>query len=336
MKRLSKLWMASVLALTLLAGCSNRKLLVVSTSYPIQYIVTRLAGNLVDQGSLTDSSSGVEQLAQIATAYPNQSTASQTPYYKELLKKADVVFNINESVPYFDLYGDEIRKDAKEYVDLSSNVALVEFKRFTRIQTDQNSTVFYSSAYYDSSAFNMVDTYTYDPSVWLDPTQMIAMARAINTWLIKKMPEEKKTLATNFNALLQDLTTLDYEFTKFKLTSSKVSFVSMTPSYGGWQKTYDASVYPLVLSKYGVLPNETQLEAIKQRILADGVTTIVHEANMPADYEALYRRIRDELGLREVEFDNLFMLSAEKQSQTFDYISVMTANLAALESIANQ
>ena len=105
----------------------------------------------------------------------------------------------------------------------------------------------------------------------------------------------------------------------------------MTASFGNWQKTYGFEVYPVILSKYGVLPNETQLAAIKQRIIDDNVKYIVYEPNMTEDMIALFDELQEELGLTRVELSNLSSLTDEELNSGKDYLSIMYENLQVLE-----
>ncbi|MPM99560.1 hypothetical protein SDC9_146752 [bioreactor metagenome] len=83
------------------------------------------------------------------------------------------------------------------------------------------------------------------------------------------------------------------------------------------------------------MPNDEQLNLIKQRILNDDVKYIAYESNMSDDMIALYNQLKDELGLVEVDLSNLSSLTDQEIADKKDYIQVMYENLAALENIAN-
>jgi ABC-type Zn uptake system ZnuABC Zn-binding protein ZnuA len=88
-----------------------------------------------------------------------------------------------------------------------------------------------------------------------------------------------------------------------------------------------------VISKYGVLPNEKQLELIKSRILADGVKYIVYEPNMPQDMVELFNELEEELSLTRVELSNLSSLTDLEISEGKDYLSLMYENLSVLDTM---
>jgi len=175
--------------------------------------------------------------------------------------------------------------------------------------------------------------------LWTDPISMVSMAREIKNWLQQKYPEDAAYYEENFEELESNLILLDAQYislsNRLKEENKSIKFVSMTASFGNWQRTYGIQVYPVILSKYGVLPNDQQLEAIKQRIREDGVKYIVNEPNMTEDMKALYDELVDELGLKTVELSNLSSLSVTQQSENMDYLSIMYENLAQLEVMAS-
>jgi hypothetical protein len=76
-------------------------------------------------------------------------------------------------------------------------------------------------------------------------------------------------------------------------------------------------------------------EAIKQRIVEDGVKYIVNEPNMTEDMKELYDQLVEELGLKTVELSNLSSLSVTQKSSNMDYLTIMYENLAQLEVMAS-
>ena len=108
----------------------------------------------------------------------------------------------------------------------------------------------------------------------------------------------------------------------------------MTGSFGCWQKDFGFQVYPVCLSKYGALPNEVQLEAIKNRIIADDVKFIAYEPNMSEEMMELFIQLEEELGLKRVTLYNISSLTNSQIDSGKDYLSLMYENLSVLESMA--
>ena len=166
------------------------------------------------------------------------------------------------------------------------------------------------------------------------------MAKTIYQILASNYVEQSAYFKENYTALESDLIEVDARYqnlaNKLKSESKVIKFVSMTPSFGCWQKSYGFQVYPVCLSKYGALPNEKQLEAIKKRIIEDDVKYIVYEPNMTIEMSELFNSLADELNLTRVNLSNLSSLTPTQVNDGKDYLSIMYENLSVLENIAVQ
>ena len=317
MKKIAILIISSVLILINLSACKLSVLNVGVTTYPIQYLVNRIAQ---DKVNVIQYSVG-----------PTMTRAQITPDYKEKLETTDVLFYFGKLEPYFSIYLTEFQNSKTQLIDLTSNAGVYRFKRYT--VTDVGSTqLTLEDSYYKSNLFNNINMYDTDPMLWLDPITMISMAGTIKDWLIEKFPEETNLFTSNYEVLKQELARLDADYQE--LWKQDISFVSITPSFGNWQKAYGIQVYPLVLSRYGVLPSAEQLAIIKERIVADGVKLIVHEPNLSEDMEALYETIKTDLELDTIELHSLSFLSEKDISDNKNYMTIMFENLSTLEGLA--
>ena len=99
------------------------------------------------------------------------------------------------------------------------------------------------------------------------------------------------------------------------------------------KKNYNIDVYPVILSRYGVLPTDEQLQLIEQRIVNDDVKYIVYESNMTDDMIALFNKIKDDLGLVQIDLSNLSSLTDQQIADNKDYIQLMYENLSVLENL---
>ena len=109
----------------------------------------------------------------------------------------------------------------------------------------------------------------------------------------------------------------------------------MSASFGNWQKTYGFEVYPVVMSKFGALPNETQLQAIKDRLKEDNVQYLVYEPNMTEDLITLYDSILEELGMTRIQLSNLSSETDQEEADGKDYLSIMYENLSVLSTLSS-
>ncbi|HCK87745.1 MAG TPA: laminin-binding protein [Erysipelotrichaceae bacterium] len=323
MKKILTAFLSLVLIVMPLSGCSSIRNGIVYTVYPIGYLISRLAGNSVPAVSLQQEHM-IVQKAQIIEDY------------EDVLSDHAVFFHIGSLEPYLTVYGDDVRESGIYNIDLSSLNAVYHFQRYTQVITDGDVT-FIESPYYKGNEFLTIDSDALDLYLWNDPIAMLSMAKSIHSWLCRTYPEDTDRFNENLKKLETDLINLDaqYQALSTSLISGhqEIRFVSMSASFGNWQKTYGFQVYPVMLSKFGVLPDAAQLEAIKSRILQDGVRYIVYEPNMTPDMVDLFNRLQEELSLTRVELNNLSSLTAADEASGRDYLSLMYENLSVLETM---
>ncbi len=314
-----------ILMIITLNGCAPTNNQVAYTVYPVGYILQRVAGNSIKPVSIQDDS-----LIQRARLKDD---------YKEILTNSNLYLHIGQLEPYSATHGAEINKLISSQIDLSSLNAIYTFKRYTPVLTDGDIT-YVEGPYYKGDEFNMIDVNAKDLNLWLDPIAMLSMSKDIRDWLIAKYPDDKSVFESNYKALETDLVRIDAAYqslaTKVASSNKEIKFVSMIASFGNWQKTYGFQVYPVILSKFGALPNDEQLDLIKTRIKNDNVKYIVYEPNMTPDMIELFNNLEEELKLTRVELSNLSSLTQSQKNDGKDYISIMYENLSVLETMAKE
>ena len=318
-QRILKLCLVTLLT-TLLVGCVPSDKKVIVTSYPVEYLMKKIAGERVNVERLYDGS--VPQTATIRSDY------------KDVLKNADAIFYISELQPYWDTHENQIQNEANnlEFVDLAERSVLYDFARYTTIRVDNELHVVESS-YYTPEAMGNVDTYDKDPFLWMDPLAMTSMARTVKDWLVANYPDEASIFQERYSQLEIELTNLQADYQNLRNYTGRILFVSVTPSFGNWQRSFNLEVYPLTLSKYGVLPNEALLNDVRARISSDNVGYIAFEPGLSNEQIQLYNQIKVEFDLQEIKLKNLFTLTEEDAEINADYLSIMYENLETLESM---
>ena len=324
-KKLTAL-LCSVILCLLAVGCGTVRSGVVYTIYPIGFLIERLAGVNFNAQSIQEDFT-VVQRAQLKENYRN------------MLNGAELFLHIGDLEPYLSVISQDVRSSGVTDMDLSTLNAIYDFARYTQFITEDG-VRYEKSEYYKGDTFSDIDTDTLDLCLWNDPIAMLSMAKNICDWLVKAYPDQRDQFRENLSHLEKDLIDMDAQYqalaTSLINNHEEIRFVSMTASFGNWQKTYGFQVYPVVLSKYGVLPNAEQLSLIKQRIIADNVQYIVYEANMTDDMKQLFAQLEDELGLTRVELHNISSLTETEESMGKDYISLMYENLSVLETMRKE
>ena len=308
----------------LLCGCASAKQYTAYTIYPIGYLLNRIGSNRITPISIQSNS--LVQTSQIRNDY------------EEILNDSLVLFHIGNLEPYMDLYDEQIA----EIIDLSAGDlsvlnCLYQYKRYTPVIVDGKVT-FFESSFYDNDVFNDVDMYDLDPFIWLSPSGMYCMAKDVKEYLSSNYVEQSAFFEETFTQVADELIALDaaYQALASRLVkeNKSIKFVSMTGSFGCWQKDFGFQVYPVCLSKYGALPNGQQLEAIKTRIRNDNVTYIAVEPNLPEEMQELMTQLEEELGLKRVTLNNISSLTSAQMESGKDYMSLMYENLSILENMA--
>ena len=319
-KILQKLCLSILLLISVpcTTACKVKKNQVTYSVYPIGYLLERIAGDTIDIVSIQDST-----LIQKATIKDN---------YEEILDNSAAFFHIGELEPYLSAYSNTIKESEVQSVDLSAMNAIYNFKRYTK-----NGDSFLESDYYEGDAFDNIDVNELDLALWMDPIAMLSMAKDIEQWLVNYYPENESLYSANLDNLETDLINLDAQYqnlcNKLSNSNSTIAFATMSASFGNWQKTYGFEVYPIVLSKYGSLPTEEQLQIIKDRLVQDNVRYLVYEPNMTEDMIELYDSIQEELDLTRIQLSNLSSETSQEEADGKDYLSIMYENLSVLSTL---
>lgn len=318
-QRILKLLLITLLTTTLVACVPSDKKVVV-TSYPVEFLVRTLAGERVQVERLYEGN--VAQTAVIRSDY------------EKVLADSNAIFYISELQPYWEVYEKEINNEANnlEFIDLAERSVLYDFARYTTIRVDDEQHVVESS-YYSPEALANVDMYDKDPFLWMDPLAMTSMARTIKDWLVKNYPDEASIYEERYSQLEINLTHLQADYQNLRNHSGQILFATVTPSFGNWQRSFNLEVYPLSISKYGVLPNEKLLNDIRARLSSDNVGYIALESGLSKEQLQLYNQIKVEFDLQEIKLKNLFTLTEEDAELNADYFTIMYENLETLESM---
>jgi len=305
-----------------LTGCTKAKNQAAYTVYPVGYLIERLGNGLVEAVSVQESGSVVQR-------------AQVKDNFQVILENSDVFFHIGNLEPYLTVYSEEISASKVTDVDLSTLNAVYDFQRYTRITSTDGAVTWTEEPWYNSEVFDTVDMDAKDLYLWTDPIAMLSMAGDIRDWLVKSYPDDASLVNERYEELKTDLINLDAQYQSLAQSlvnnGQVIKFASITASFGNWQKTYGFQVYPIMLSKYGALPSEEQLAAIKERLIADNVKYIVYEPDLSEDMIALYDSLQEELGLSRVELSNLPFPDEEEEDEAQDYLSVMYENYSNLE-----
>lgn len=316
MKKVVCILLASIMMLSI-NGCKKTGVNVCVTSYPIEYVVNRIAADTVNVCNISDTSTIMQRSHIVET-------------YKASLTGVHALWYIGELEPYMEIYMNEINQMNINLIDLSIENGIYDFVSIENKAVNGKETIV-KEAYYTGSEFEYVNTYHRDPMLWMDLITMTNIAANIRDYFIAEYPENRALYEDNYEQLELELAALDVGYRSIKEEQMHISFASMTPSFGIWQEAYGIHVLPVVVSKYGVLPNEEQINSIERKMIDRGIKYMVVEDDLPADMVELQERIVTDLGLIKIEMHNLALV---KETEEKDYIQQMYENLKMLESMA--
>ena len=313
----------TIICMMMLTGCIETKRYIAYSVYPVGYLINRIAGDKVNTISIQ-----TDEMVQVSNIVDN---------YEEILKDSTYFFHIGKLEPYLDLYSNEITETGVEIVDLSVLNSIYKFQRYTLVYVDGKES-YVEGPYYNSELFDKIDTNDNDLMLWMDPIGMLSMANDIYQLLSTNYVEGATAFKDNYSKLESDLIGLDASYqnlsTRLKKENKTIKFVSISASFGNWQKAYGFQIYPVCLSKYGALPSDEELEIIKKRIIDDEVKYIAYEPNMTEDMLNLFNQLETDLGLTRVNLNNVSSLTVSQSANNKDYLSLMYENLNVLENMA--
>ena len=322
MKRLLKLMLCLCMSAVLIGCSGQRRTRIAYTVYPIGYILSRLTGKDVPYQSIQQNTYQMIQNAKIVPDYENR------------LSRAIILFHIVNLEPYYEVFESSIEDAGVRVVDLSKGNAVYEYGRYESNEDENGNITFDTVPYYEGPAFDHIDVLRQDLYLWLDPIAMLSMASEIRDWLIGRYPSSANMIEESYSSLQNDLIELDAQYQSLK-NNNGLSLVTMSPSFGCWQKSYGISVYPIVQSRYGVLPDEKQIQEMEKTIIENDVDYIVFESNMSEEMTELFYRIQSDCNLTRIELSNLSCLSENEELEGKDYLSLMYQNLSVLINAIN-
>lgn len=164
-----------------------------------------------------------------------------------------------------------------------------------------------------------------DPHTWLDPTNLAKVATAVADRLSSVAPQNAATYRANATTLTTELGTLDQSFAAGLKTCRRTEFITTHAAFGYLARRYGLEQVGISGLSPDAEPSPARIAEVQKVAREHGVTTIFYETLVSP---AVATSIADDLGLATDVLDPLEGIT--DRSRGTDYLSVMTANLAAL------
>lgn len=274
------------------ATAAGEVVIVHAAFYPLEFLAKTIGGDQIQVISLT-----------VPGAEPHDMELS--PVQVAELEKTSLALFIDDFMPAVDQAIEASVPDRA--LDLSTTVTLLK-----------------GEAHSNEEAVSADDHGAYDPHIWLDPANMILMAKAVSERLISIDPARTAFYTANTAALVAELEALDQEFTTGLANCEQNEIVTSHESFGYLANAYGFKQHGIAGLSPDTEPSPARLVEISEMVKAEGITTIYYETLVSP---AIAQTVANETGATTSVLDPIEGLSA---GSTDTFITVMQANLQAL------
>ena len=300
--------LACLLPLAVTAGCTSTgsastrhagqdgQLAIVTAFYPLQFIAQRVVGDHATVANLTQPGAEPHDLELTPRQVASLTTASLVIYEKGFQPAVD------EAV---------LQSENREVIDTTTAVPLHPLA----VPGDDLGHGGGTGQHHPAL----------DPHVWLDPTSVSRIAAAVEERLMAIDPAHAVDYKRNASALNEELRSLDRSFRSGLAHCVRTEFMTTHAAFGYLAERYHLTQIPISGLSPDDEPSPARIAEVQRVAREHGLTTIFSETLVsPAVAEA----IAGDLGLRTDLLDPIEGITGQSRGQ--DYLSVMSANLAAL------
>ena len=299
---------ACLLPLAVAAGCTGAgsastrhpdqqaQVAIVTAFYPLQFIAQRVAGDHATVVNLTQPGAEPHDLELTPRQVASLTTASLVIYERGFQPAVD------EAV---------LQSENREVIDTTTIVPL----RPLAVPGDDLGRG--EGAAPDHPAL--------DPHAWLDPAIVSRIAATVQERLVTIDPIHAADYERNTSALDNELRSLDRSFRSGLADCVRTEFMTTHAAFGYLAERYHLTQIPITGLSPDAEPSPARIAEVQRAAREHGLTTIFSETLVSP---ALAQAIAGDLGLRTDVLDPIEGITEQSRGQ--DYLSVMSANLAAL------
>lgn len=294
-----------IAVLTITTGCSapagddDSATSIVVGAYPFEFVATRVAGDHATVTNLLAPGSDGHDL-------------ELSPQQVAAVSNADLV-----------LYQSGYQAALDEAVEQQSPANVLDTASFLTLRTAAEDD--------DHDADDADDDHdadehgSYDPHVWLDPTNVAEIADHTAQLLSQLQPENADAFTANAHQLRSELTTLDADFASGLANCRTNTFITSHTAFGYLAARYGLDQVGISGLSPEEEPSPARIAQVQQIATERDVTTIFYET---AVSPKVSQAIASDLGLATDVLDPIETLSSDSRGS--DYIEVMNSNLDSL------
>lgn len=166
-----------------------------------------------------------------------------------------------------------------------------------------------------------------DPHLWLDPTRLVPVARAVARALATADPRHAADYSAHASRLVSDLERLDSAFRRGLSNCQRSEFVASHAAFGYLARRYGLTMIAIAGATPEAEPSAQHLAQVQSLIESDGITTVFSERLGTSAYADT---LAADLNLHPAVLDPIEGLASSDPRA--NYLTLMLANLAALRS----
>ena len=292
------------------SGSADAGPTVVTSAYPFQFLVERVAGDHYAVENLTRPGGEPHDL-------------ELTPRQVADVQSADLVVYVDAFQAAVDAAVDQADRAEGTTLDLAGVVDLLDAddEGHDHDHGDDED----HDHDHDHADDEGHDHGGVDPHFWLDPHRMELAARSIGDTLAELDPDHADDYDANAAALVSDLQALDAEYTVGLQTCEIRTIVTAHAAFAYLADAYDLTQVPIAGLEPSAEPTSAQLAEISGLVTSQGVTTIFTEQLVDP---AVAETVASTTGATTAILDPIEGLSDATADQ--DYLSLMRTNLDAI------
>jgi zinc transport system substrate-binding protein len=272
------------------------QLSIVAAFYPLQFVAQRIAGDQATVTSLTQPGAEPHDLELTPRQVASLTTASLVIYQKGFQAAVDEAVTQSENPGVID------------------TATVVPLRPLASADGDL-----------DHGDRPERDHSDLDPHVWLDPTALSRIARAVAQRLSTIDPTHASDYERNADTLVKDLNDLDRSFHSGLAHCVRTEFMTTHAAFGYLAERYHLRQIAISGLSPDLEPSPARIAEVQHQAQAKGITTIFSETLVSP---AVAQAIAGDLGLATDVLDPVEGIT--RQSRGHDYLTVMSANLEAL------
>ncbi|SEQ28348.1 metal ABC transporter solute-binding protein, Zn/Mn family [Piscibacillus halophilus] len=312
---------------------------IATSIYPIEYLVTEIAGDYVDVETIVPSGADAHSYE------PSTKTMIE-------LSSSDGFFFIGESMESFsEAMADTVQKENVELLKLAEHEPLFEdFHQGEAIEINSEDNEEHNDESeehhdhehehddaehnhneehaHDESEGHHSHNHDVDPHFWLDPLRMVDAGEIVLDKLVSMYPEEEETFKQNFETFKSKMEELDEQYQES--FDEEVSILVTHKSFSYIEQRYPVKQFSIRGISSAQEPSQRELQLLFDQIEELHIEHIILETSSD---DRLAQTIADELGLEKYHLSNLSTRTEEEINEEKDYYDIMIDNLNVLNEI---